>query len=571
MHRNTSIAIVIAGIILMAFTGLSYAGGLAEDVSACIGERIGLAESSAQIPCGEGQICKSALVAEFYAERKFKPAWSDDFGPFPGVEDFLEAVRNAYREGLRPADYNLHKIEAALSVLYEILIRGKAPDKAKVAELDLMLTDGFLYYASHLLYGRVDHPSVYPGWVIYQRSADLKSILNDALASGEIEGALAELAPSHPGYERLKKKLTEYQEIAERGGWLRITPGPKLRKGSHGERVIMLRHRLVLSGDLGTAVEGKPGLFDRNLETAVRKFQRRHGLKDDGRVGRSTLNALNIPIETRIRQIALNMDRMRWLPDDFGERHIFVNIADFSLEIVEDEQPVMSMRIIAGKNDWRSCVLSSKMSYLELNPYWRIPDSIALKEILPNIRKNPDYLAAKNIKMFGNWNDPVKEVNPRSVDWSRVRAKDFTYKLRQEPGPGNPLGRIKFIFPNQCEIYLHDTPARHLFGKSRRDFSHGCIRIEKPMELAAYLLKNHVPAGSKQGKEPWTRKKLLAEIGKGKRQVVWLSDPFDIHIFYGTAWVDREKMLQFRDDIYGIDEIPYDPPVRIISPFAKGD
>jgi murein L,D-transpeptidase YcbB/YkuD len=210
------------------------------------------------------------------------------------------------------------------------------------------------------------------------------------------------------------------------------------------------------------------------------------------------------------------------------------------------------MRIIAGKKDWRSCVLSAKMTYLELNPFWKVPDSIAVKEILPHIKKDPDYLAKKNIKVLRDWNDKAKEIDPKTIDWSGVRVKNFPYRFRQEPGPGNPLGRVKFIFPNACEIYLHDTPTRSLFGRESRAFSHGCIRVEKPMELAAYLLKK---------KEAWTSKKILAEIRKGKRQVVMLPDPINVLIFYGTAWVDREGVLQFRNDIYRIDEIPYELPV----------
>jgi len=548
MYKSISLKIAIAGIILVVFTGFSYARTLAEEVSTHIGERIKASEVSAKIICADGQSCKSALMPKFYVERKFKPAWSDDFGPFISVEDFLEVIHNSYREGLRPEDYHLQTIEATLAGLYESILRGRSTDSAKLAELDLMLTDAFCLYASHLLHGRVDHRNVYPGWVIYQRSADLTAVLSDALASESMEETLAKLAPFHPGYAGLKEKLIVYRRIAENGGWPRISQGPKIKKGSRGNRVAILKQRLSVSGDLEPVKVKRENIFDNDVGFAVKKFQKRHGLKIDGTVGRSTLEAMNIPVEKRIQQIALNMDRMRWLPDDLGERYVFVNIADFHMEVVEEDREVMTMKIIAGKHDWRSCVLSAKMTYLELNPYWKVPDSIAEKEILPQVKKNPEYLAGKKIKMFRNWNDQGNEIDPKTVNWSRVRKKNFPYKFRQEPGPGNPLGRIKFIFPNECEIYLHDTPTRHLFGRPRRDFSHGCIRIEKPMELATYLLKNE---------ENWTRKKILAEIRKGKRQVVMLPHPFDVHIFYGTAWVDREGNLQFRDDIYHIDDIPY--------------
>ena len=552
MNRFISRITIFISIALFIFSELSYAENPADQVRRQIQERINTAKESSQGVCRDSLVCKSALLPKFYTEREYLPAWSDDYGPFPYVEDFVEVIRNAYREGLRPEDYHLNKIEAALSGLYTSLLGGETPDSAKVVEIDLMITDAFLRYASHLVNGRVDHRRAYPDWVVNQRSADLTAVLHRALASGEIEEELADLAPHYPGYVNLKEKLTEYRGIAEKGGWQRIPQGPKLHKGSRGERVAILRQRLIVSGDCESAAEDKHGIFDHDLEAAVRRFQKRHGLKEDGRVGKSTLEALNVPVEKRIRQIALNMDRLRWLPDDHGDRNIFVNIADFSLDVIEDEKSVMAMRIIAGKNDWRSCVLSAKMTYMELNPFWKVPDSIAVKEILPQIKKDPDYLAKKNIKVLRDWNDKAKEIDPKTVDWSHVRVKNFPYRFRQEPGPGNPLGRIKFIFPNECEIYLHDTTTRHLFGRARRDFSHGCIRIEKPVELATYLLQN---------KQTWTRKKILAEIRKGKRQVVMLPDPINVLIFYGTAWVDSEGIIQFRNDIYRIDEIPYEVPI----------
>lgn len=548
MYRNIFTTIAIAGIILFLCAGFSHAGTLSDEVSTQIGKRIKGADVPEKIICVDGEFCKSFLVKNFYAERKFKPAWSDDFGPFPYVEDFLDVIRNAHLEGLRPEDYHLHRIEVILAGLYESLLSAKSPDIVNLAELDLMLSDAFLLYASHLLHGRVDHRNVYPGWVIYQRSADLTAILHNALASENMEESLEELTPFHAGYAGLKEKLIMYRRIAEQGGWPQIPEGPKMKKGSYGNRVALLRQRLSVTGDLVSARENTYNVFDQELEKAVKCFQERHGLKTDGTVGRSTLESLNVPIGKRIQQIVLNMDRMRWLPDDLGERYVFVNIADFHLEVVDDDREVMTMKIIAGKHDWRSCVLSAKMTYLELNPYWKVPDSIAEKEILPQVKKNPEYLAEKKIKMFRNWNDQGKEIDPKTVDWSRIRKKNFPYKFRQEPGPGNPLGRVKFIFPNECEIYLHDTPTRHLFGRPRRDFSHGCIRIEKPMDLATYLLKD---------KGTWTHKKILAEIKKETRQVVMLSRPLDVHIFYGTAWVDGEGNLQFRNDIYHIDDIPY--------------
>jgi murein L,D-transpeptidase YcbB/YkuD len=553
MKKIISTITLLAVIMLLTISDISHAETLSDQVYSHIGNRIKAAEDPSKVLCDAGLPCGSPLLLQFYVERGFRPAWSDDYGLSSDVEDFLEVIRSAYREGLNPKDYHLDKIEAVLSELYASQIGLRQYDVAKLADLDLILTQAFFLYASHLVDGRVDHKKIYPDWVVNERSADFVAVLNEALESKEMQKTLADLAPPYPRYVRLKEKLIEYQAIAESGGWPRIPEGPKLQRGSRGKMVAILRQKLIVSGDLVSTAQEKPDIFDHDLESAVRKFQKRHGLKDDGRVGKSTLKDINVPVETRIRQIALNMDRLRWLSDDMGWNYIFVNIADFSLEVMEDEQPVMAMRIIAGKDEQRSCVLSAKMTYLELNPFWRVPDSIATKEILPQIKKVPGYLAQKNIKVFRDWSENAKEIDPSLVNWSRVRASNLGYKFRQEPGPLNPLGRIKFIFPNECEIYLHDTPARHLFGRTRRDLSHGCIRVEKPIELATYLLRN---------KETWIQKKILAEIKKGKRQVVMLPEPINVHIFYGTVWVDREGVLQFRNDIYHADEISYDLPFK---------
>lgn len=553
MRKTISTITLLTVIMLLALPDISLAETPSDQVCSQIGNRIKGAEVSSKVAYPEGLPSVSPLLSQFYEGRGFRPAWSDDYGPSPDVEDFLEVIRAAYREGLNPQDYHLNKIEAVLSDLYTRQIGLGTYDVEKLADLDLILTKAFFLYASHLVDGRVDHRNIYPDWVVNQGSADMKALLSEALDSGDMQKTLADLAPHYPKYVRLREKLIKYLAIAESGGWPQVPDGPKLLKGSGGKRVAILRQRLIASGDLASMAQESPVIFDHDVETAVRKFQKRHGLKDDGRVGKSTLKVINVPLETRIRQIALNMDRLRWLSSDMGQNYIFVNIADFSLEVMEDEQPVMSMRIIAGKDEQRSCVLSAKMTYLELNPFWRVPDSIATKEILPQIKKYPGYLAQKTIKVFKDWSDNAKEIDPMLVNWSRVRASNLGYKFRQEPGPLNPLGRIKFIFPNECEIYLHDTPARHLFGRARRDFSHGCIRVEKPVELATYLLRN---------KETWIQKKILAEIRKGKRQVVMLPEPVNVHIFYGTVWVDREGVLQFRNDIYHADEIPYDLPLK---------
>jgi len=317
-----------------------------------------------------------------------------------------------------------------------------------------------------------------------------------------------------------------------------------LRKGDTEKRIAALRSRLLISGDLADSTSGDGVYFDEALESGVKKFQARNGLKTDGVVGSNTLSALNISVEDRIGQIKLNMERWRWLPQDLGKRYILVNTANFELDIIENGQTVTSTRAIVGKKKRPTPALSRKITYMELNPYWNVPHKIAINDVLPCIKKDSNYLKDKSIRIFENWEDDAKEVNPESIDWNTVTKKNFVYKLRQDPANSNALGRVKFIFPNKFSIYLHDTPARTLFDKTKRTFSSGCIRIEKPMELAAYLLTDN---------SKWTYEKLTAAVDSKKTRTILLSDPINIHILYWTAWVDKNGIVNFRDDIYGRD------------------
>ncbi|HSL99074.1 MAG TPA: L,D-transpeptidase family protein, partial [Candidatus Limnocylindria bacterium] len=302
-----------------------------------------------------------------------------------------------------------------------------------------------------------------------------------------------------------------------------------------------------------------PSLLDDAVETAVRRFQRRHGLAVDGVVGRHTLAALNVPVEKRVRQIELNLERWRWIPHDLGDRHILVNIPEYKMRIVENYETVMDMRIVVGKEYTATPVFSGTIKYLEVNPYWNIPHSIAVEEILPKIRKDPDYLTKQRIRVFGSWRENAPEIDPATVDWNQVTDRSFTFKLRQDPGPLNPLGRVKFILPNKFAVYLHDTPARGLFQNPARGQSHGCIRVEKPLDLAAYLLRD----------APRRTREALAEMMEGGvPEVISLRDPIRVHILYWTAWVDGGGTVNFRNDIYERDP-PLDMALKEGPPSAR--
>ena len=375
--------------------------------------------------------------------------------------------------------------------------------------------------------------------------SDLTEMPKDPLGTREFSGAQEESHPETTSYLKLESALAQYRNLQGQGGWPSIPEGPSMRKGDSGPRVATLRNRLLISGDLETANEQHSDLFDDEMVLAVRRFQERHGRTVDGIVGPHTLMDLNVSVEQRVRQIELNLERWQQMPCDLGERFIMVNTASFQLEVVEKGQRLMEMRVVAGRRSSRTPEVSGELTYLVLNPYWHVPHSIAKRDILPKIQEDPDYLIRQNISVFENWESDSPEIDAQSVDWSKVTEQAFSFKLRQEPGSTNALGRVKFVFPSPFSVCLHDTPARSLFKKTQRDFSSGCVRVERPIQLASLLLKN----------EPeWTREEILDTIQSGKTQVIWLSERIPVHLSYWTAWVDENGTTHFRDDIYGRDK-----------------
>jgi murein L,D-transpeptidase YcbB/YkuD len=345
-------------------------------------------------------------------------------------------------------------------------------------------------------------------------------------------------------YARLQNALIIYKEIADHGGWPSVSKGAKLKRGDRGERVSELRRRLIVTGDLISEGTREENTFDEELHNSVIRFQRRHGLKEDGVIGPETIKTLNVPVEKRIHQIEINMERLKLMPEDMGKRYIAVNIAAFELAVIENENIALNMKVIVGKPFWHSPLFSAKMTHLVFNPSWYAPNSIAIKEILPKIKKEADYLVKEGIKVYEKEKGYREELDASAINWTDITADNFKYRLVQVPGILNPLGKIKFVFPNEYNVYLHDTPAKVLFERSSRAFSHGCIRIEKPVELAEYLLRDD-PA--------WTSERILAMIDGGKEVKIKIPSPVNIHILYLTAWVDKDNVLQFREDVYGRD------------------
>ena len=345
------------------------------------------------------------------------------------------------------------------------------------------------------------------------------------------------------GYHYLKNTLKTYADIQDSGGWPEIEPGSPLRIGDQGPRTEALRTHLVITGDLSAETAAGSNIYDSDLERAVKRFQRRHGLNEDGIVGKNTLAVINIPVEDRMKQLQINIERWRSLPDNFGLRYLMVNIPGFELSIVENNSVVQKMRTIVGKKRRQTPVMSDRITYLELNPYWNIPRRIFFKDLLPRIQEDPEFLAKQGIRVFDSWQQEASELDPVDIDWGRVSSGSFPYRLRQDPSEINSLGKVKFMFPNQKSVYIHDTPGKTLFSKQKRTFSSGCVRVQEPLALAEYLLKE----------QEWDRKKLETTIEKGQRQIIVLKETIPVHLVYLTAWVDEDGDVNFREDIYDKD------------------
>lgn len=469
-----------------------------------------------------------AAVRDFYHTRGDAPLWTDAGGPTVAALSALSGIARAAREGLHSEDYTIDEPDDA------------SPESR--ARFDVGLSATLLRYATDLRHGRVAPSSADPELFIYERPVDGAGILGRLTATEDVAGALEGFAPSSELYIRMRRLLAETRSIAASGGWPVVPDGPTLKPGMTDPRVGALRRRLAASLDK-TSVGTGGDSYDPELEVAVRQFQRRHGLTPDGAVGAGTLKALNVPVGKRIADIALNMERLRWMPDDLGPTHVLVNMAGFELDYVEEGQVALTMRVVVGKPYRMTPIFSDRIRYLDLNPTWTAPPKIASNDILPKVQKDPGYLAANGFEMFASWNDDSQPVDPAILDFSQYRAGKFPFRLRQKPGPLNALGQVKFMFPNEHDIYLHDSPARELFRKTVRTFSSGCIRLEKPVELAALLLRQN-------GVGRADIDRILAE---GKTSRINLKTPVPVHLTYLTAYFGEGGTVNFRDDVYERD------------------
>jgi len=511
-------------------------------------------------PQGEA-VRAEASVLRFYEERGFEPAWIGPKGPKASVDSLVAALRRTGREGLNPDGYHAEAIVALREEIREdrATSKDRRRDPGRLSDLELLCTDAFLLYGSHLLTGKVSATELTPSWTLSQRRGDLLGALTGATKSGNVRQTLHSFRPPQPEYDALSQALRHYRRIEAAGGWPTLSDGPILKEGMQDSRVETLRERLRSTGDLTDVESEVSPTFDTPLREAVVAFQERHGLEPDGAVGPATRAALNVPAVERVDQLLVNLERWRWMPQDLGRRHVIVNIAGFRLRVVEDGEEALQMRVITGRPYRQTPVFSDAISYLVFNPYWHVPHSIATKDKLPEIKKDPGYLSRQQFEVFRGWGADAKSIDPSTIDWSRLSASTFPYRLRQKPGPLNALGQVKFLFPNRHSVYLHDTPTRGLFAKAERSFSSGCIRVERPLELAEYLLADRAQ---------WSAERIEAALKTSSTErSVRLPETVPVHLQYWTAWAEADGTVHFRTDVYQRDggvlrALQAAPPVR---------
>lgn len=475
-----------------------------------------------------------------YHDNGLQPFWIKNGKPGSRAADLLAVLDDAESHGLDPDSYYVDKIHKY----------WESKDTASLVKLDILLTVGMMRYVADQREGRIEPREIDPKLFATARDAEIDwdVLKQEAFEAQDMKAFLGQQVPPSPQYSELRKKLSEYRRIASKGGWPTISEGKTLKPEMEDQRVAMVRQRLAATGELSTE-NMSSAIFDESLVEVVKQFQNRHNLNSDGVVGKQTLAVMNVSVAERIEQIIINMERYRWLKRFNDDRLVAVNIAGFRAVAGKPGKFDLSMPVIVGKTYHATPVFSEMIKYVEFNPFWNLPASIARTETLPKLKKDPLYLQKNNMRIFQGWEEGAPELDSTTMDWSNISAKDMNrYRVRQDPGPNNALGTLKIMFPNKYSVYLHDTPAHGLFKQERRAFSHGCIRMSRPAEMAAWVL-----GGAEKG---WSLERVNEIVKKRERKVVVLDEPIPVYILYRTTFVNPEdNMLYLYEDIYGRDKL----------------
>lgn len=457
-------------------------------------------------------------INTFYSHRNMAFAWFDNKGLIEHASSLTDRLRNLQYDGVNK---ELPYTATLDSLIYEGSLEKLAD--STTLKLELMLTSQYFAFADIVWEGMDPNVSKKVDWNLPRKRVSYEEFLDSILKSTP-EQIKDIKRPVNRQYGLLRKFLEDYSKLEEKGKWFEIkSPNKSLRPGDSSDVIVQVKRRLNDLGDLKLINAG--GLYDPELEKAVMSFQQRHGLKDDGVIGKTTIAEMNVPYKQRVRQLMVNMERSRWVPVSLSSDYLVVNIPEFKLHVNNGDKLLWSCNIVVGKPVHKTAIFSGELKYVVFSPYWNVPRSIVINEVLKDMRRDRNYLEKHNMEITG-YRDGIPEI-------------------RQKPGPTNSLGLVKFLFPNNYNMYLHDTPAKSLFNETNRAFSHGCMRIQEPFKLAQFLLRND---------PSWNDEKINAAMNAGKERSVTLNEGVPVFIVYFTAFVDRDGKVNFRNDIYGRDD-----------------
>jgi murein L,D-transpeptidase YcbB/YkuD len=486
-----------------------------------------------------------ARLTELYKQNALSPLWVKEGKPTSQAITMIASLDEADDKGLNSADYDAELLRKWLNAPE---LSGGNP--REVGEFDVALSLSAMRYLSNLYLGRVNPRTVEFKLDTEPKKVDLPNLVQKIAQSDRPKAMIDDMEPRLPIYEALKEALVRYRALAKETEVPKFSFPVKFGPGGHHKDIPALRRLLLALGDLKEITPGTENseIYDPDLAAAVKSFQQRHGLGADGVIGKGTLARLNVPLADRVRQIQFGLERLRWLPDDVKGLYLIVNIPSFQLYGSRDGegfgQHDIQMNVIVGEamDGHNTPVFHSEMTYVTFHPYWNVPDTIAAKELIPAIRRNPGYLARNNMELVTSFSDSAKPYAPTAANLERLAAGGL--KIRQKPGLKNALGLVKFTFPNNNNVYLHSTPAKGLFQRDRRDFSHGCIRVQDPTRLAEWVLAEQ---------PDWTRERIETAMAAPIPKMVTLKRPIPVYIFYSTVLADKDGQVSFYEDIYGHD------------------
>jgi murein L,D-transpeptidase YcbB/YkuD len=529
----TNLGVILCATVLGIHTvsAAVQSSGSADPVIEAVRERVEALSAGGRLSVEGTSLSATESLPALYELHGFQPFWNS-----ARVAKLLDVVRASAADGLTPADYHRATLERLAGQV------DRTPQDA--AQLDLLATDAYTELLYHLYFGKVDPISIDSHWNFEQRevkNGDAVQFVLDGMTSVDIASAVDAVRPDHWMYRSLVDALETYRHIAAAGGWPTIADGPTLRRGVTDPRVADLRLRLSASGDdPGVSIGGV--LFDEPVETALKRFQARHLLTQDGAVGPATRRELNVSVSQRIDQIRINLERARWvLHQSIDGDFVIVDVAGFEVRYVRNRAVIWRSRAQVGQSYRQTPIFRSAIQEVVLNPTWTVPPGILGKDILPAIRRDPAYLEKRGLRVIDRNGRPVDEAN---VDFSRYNAATFPFMVRQDPGPTNALGRVKIMFANPYLVYLHDTPSQALFERERRAFSSGCIRTERPLELVELLLASP---------DRWSGALINAAVASGTTRTIRLPKPIPVLILYWTVDRDAQGAIVFKPDPYSRD------------------